>query len=67
LRLATIRQTVKPTVTSTASQKTPSRMASQSGRVTSGGGGDGRRILPGRAGQRHAAWKRAHQSGDSRV
>src|SRR5215211_5975671 len=36
LRLATIRQTVQATVISTASQKTPSRMASQSGRVTSG-------------------------------
>jgi hypothetical protein len=36
LRLATIRQTVKAMVTRTASQNTPSRMASQSGRVTSG-------------------------------
>ena len=39
LRLSTMRQTVKPTVTSTASQNTPSRMASQSGRMTSGCGG----------------------------
>jgi hypothetical protein len=39
LRLATIRQTVKTTVNSTASQNTPSRMASQSGRGDLPGGG----------------------------
>jgi hypothetical protein len=42
-----MRQVVKATQNSTASQKTPSRMASQSGRVTSeGAAGAGRRILP---------------------